>query len=80
MDKDCTIFKMEDKEKILRLNLQEAEKEYNSDIGEHYLASVIFSIKEQRLIKVQKCLFELEKYLWDQHQIIRKKTLFPKIK
>ena len=44
---------MEINEKKFNNIKEEAEKEYNSDIGEHYLASVIFSIKEQRLIKVK---------------------------
>lgn len=54
---------MQDKEKILRWNLQEAIKELNSDIGEVPLASWYFKIKEQRRRKVEECQRSLNKYL-----------------
>jgi len=54
---------MEDKEKILRWDLQEAEKELKSDVGEAPLASMVFSIMENRRKKVNDCRNKLNEYL-----------------
>ena len=54
---------MEDKEKILRWNLQEAIKELNSDVGECPLASMAFAVMENRRKNVEKCQKELSDYI-----------------
>lgn len=59
---------MEDREKILRWDLQEAIKELNSDIGECPLVSMVFAIKEHRQKKVDKCRKELSDYLNNKKQ------------
>ena len=55
---------MEDKEKILRWDLQEAEKELkNSDNLEVPLVSISFAVLESRRKKVTECEVKLKNYL-----------------
>lgn len=54
---------MEDKEKILRWNLQESIKELDSDVGECPLVSMSFAIVENRRKKVEHHKKELNDYL-----------------
>lgn len=58
---------MEDKEKILRWNLQEALKTRNDpvDIGGMLIASVALGIRSQREEHIKKCQKELNDYLKD---------------
>jgi len=53
---------MEDREKILRWNLQESQKNLNSDIGEVPL-DMVFAIMENRRKYVEKCEKELKNYI-----------------
>jgi len=61
---------IDDKEKILRWNLQESIKEYNSSMEQYELplASMIFAVKEQRRKNVDKCTKELNDYLNEKGQ------------
>ena len=54
---------MEDKEKILRWDLLEAQKDLDSDVGECPLVSMKFAIMEQRRKRIKKCQEELNDYL-----------------
>ena len=54
---------MDDKEKILRWNLQEAIKELNSDVGEVPLVSMESSITAKKNNKVISCQKKLDDYL-----------------
>ena len=56
---------MTDREKVLRWNLQEAQKEMNEplDIGGFTMASWSFAILKQRENNLKKCQTELEEYL-----------------
>jgi hypothetical protein len=60
---------MEDTEKILRWNLQEAIKELNSDVGECPLVSMAFAIRQHRRKNVEKCQEELSDYLNNSKQV-----------
>lgn len=56
---------MEDREKVLRWNLQEAQKEMDkpTDIGGMLIASVSLGIIENRKENLRKAQHELEDYL-----------------
>jgi len=54
---------MENKEKILRWDLQEAQKTLNSNLGECPLVSMAFAIMEARKNEVNQCQKELDDYL-----------------
>lgn len=54
---------MEDKEKILRWNLQEARKELDKPITDGFLMSAVFGVMKYREDEVKKCEKELNDYL-----------------
>lgn len=56
---------MKDREKVLRWNLQEAEKEMNKplDVGGMMVTSWAYGILNERKNNLKKCQAELEEYL-----------------
>ena len=54
---------MEDREKILRWNLQESIKESKEPIMDGLLASAIFGVIRYREENIKKCQKELNDYL-----------------
>ena len=61
---------MEDREKVLRWNLQEAQKEMSkpTDIGGMLIASVSFGIIKNRKEKLRKAQQELDYYIKNSKQ------------
>jgi predicted nucleotide-binding protein len=61
---------MEDREKVLRWNLQEAQKEMGkpTDIGGMLIASISFGIKKNREENLRKAQQELNDYLKNSKQ------------
>ena len=62
---------MEDKEKVLRWNLQESLNEMDKpyDIGGNLIGSVAFGMMKYREEQVKKCRQELDDYLSGQIKI-----------